>query len=84
MDGRWELTHLQCTASGHSFVCIERGADIFSKELGNSFFHSWDSCGTSHYLNGTHIFSLELSLCHQRVKGDLYFLQELSTQFFKL
>lgn len=83
-DGGNSHTYLQCTPSGHRFICIERGADIFSKEFGNSFFHGWDSCGTSNYLNGTHIFSFEVSLFHQRVKGDLYFLQELGTQFFKL
>lgn len=45
-----EESHLKCTASSDGFVGVERGADVCSKKLGDSFFDGWDSSGSSNYL----------------------------------
>lgn len=63
-----EESHLKCTASSDSFICIERGADVFAEKLGDSLFDSWASCGSSNYLHSIDIIPAQL--CHKTHKMD--------------
>lgn len=55
--------HLKCTASGDSFVCVERGADVFAEELADSLFDGGASRRASHYLYCIDVVPAQL--CHR-------------------
>ena len=56
-------SHLKCTASGDSFVCVERGADVFAEELADSLFDGRASRRTSDYLYCIDVIPAQL--CHR-------------------
>lgn len=53
-------TYLQSTASGHSFVSIQRGAQLLPKELADSLFDSRDPGSATHYLYCVYVFLFQL------------------------
>lgn len=52
--------HLKGTASSDGFICIEGGADVFAEKPADSFFDSWDSCGSSDYLHCIDVIPAQL------------------------
>lgn len=54
------LTDLQCTASGHSLVCIQGSAQLFAKELADSLFDGGNSGGTADNLHCIDVLLFQL------------------------
>lgn len=54
------LLYLECAASGHGFICIQSGAQLFAEELADSLFDGGDSGGPTHNLYSIDIFFLQL------------------------
>lgn len=67
-----EESHLKCTASSDSFVCIEGGADVFAEEPADSLFDRWDSCGSSNYLHCIDVIPAQF--CHKTHTMDSSFI----------
>lgn len=64
-----EASHLKCTASSNSFICVERGADVFGEKLADSLFDSWTSRGSSNYLHSIDVITAQL--CNTINPGEL-------------
>lgn len=62
-----EESHLKCAASSNSFVCVERGADVFAKKLADSLFDGGASRGSSNYLHCIDVIPAQL--CHKTHTG---------------
>lgn len=52
--------YLQSTSSGHSFVSVQRGAQLLPKEFADSFFDSRDPGSTPHYFHCIYVFLFQL------------------------
>lgn len=66
------LSHLQRTASGHSFIRIEGGADVFAEEPADSLLDSWHSRGPADDLHGVDVVPTQF--CNNFHTNDFFFL----------